>query len=253
MNEKNIIFGRRAVMEAIRSNAAIEELFLQKNAVGLSDIKNEAELFSIKTKEVAQNVIDNLASRQNHQGVLAKLKNMEFAYAAVEDIFEKAEQRNEKALIAILDEIVDPHNLGAIIRSAECAGFHGVIIPKHNSAEVNATVMKTSAGAASHIPIVQVTNLSRAMKELKAKGVWIHGTSLNAKKNYYELDADDHIAVVIGSEGNGMRRLTEEGCDFLIKIPIFGNIESLNASVAAGIVFFDIQRQRMSLLEPGKD
>ncbi|MBL7959219.1 23S rRNA (guanosine(2251)-2'-O)-methyltransferase RlmB [bacterium] len=251
MNEKNIIFGRRAVMEAIRSNTAIEELFLQKNAQGLSDIQNEAQLFSIKTKEVPQSVLDNMALRQNHQGVLAKLKNMEFAYAAVEAIFERAEKKNEKALIAILDEIVDPHNLGAIIRSAECAGFHGIVIPKHNSAEVNATVMKTSAGAAIHIPIVQVTNLSRTMKELKARGVWIHGTSTNATKNYFEMDANDHIAVVIGSEGNGMRRLTEEGCDFLIKIPIFGNIESLNASVAAGIVFFDIQRQRLLRPKPG--
>lgn len=238
-------------MEAIRSNTAIEELFLQKNAQGLSDIQNEAQLFSIKTKEVPQSVLDNMALRQNHQGVLAKLKNMEFAYAAVEAIFERAEKKNEKALIAILDEIVDPHNLGAIIRSAECAGFHGIVIPKHNSAEVNATVMKTSAGAAIHIPIVQVTNLSRTMKELKARGVWIHGTSTNATKNYFEMDANDHIAVVIGSEGNGMRRLTEEGCDFLIKIPIFGNIESLNASVAAGIVFFDIQRQRLLWPKPG--
>lgn len=237
-------------MEAIRSNTAIEELFLQKNAQGLSDIQNEAQLFSIKTKEVPQSVLDNMALRQNHQGVLAKLKNMEFAYAAVEAIFERAEKKNEKALIAILDEIVDPHNLGAIIRSAECAGFHGIVIPKHNSAEVNATVMKTSAGAAIHIPIVQVTNLSRTMKELKARGVWIHGTSTNATKNYFEMDANDHIAVVIGSEGNGMRRLTEEGCDFLIKIPIFGNIESLNASVAAGIVFFDIQRQRLLRPKP---
>ena len=238
-------------MEAIRSNTAIEELFLQKNAQGLSDIQNEAQLFSIKTKEVPQSVLDNIALRQNHQGVLAKLKNMEFAYAAVEAIFERAEKKNEKALIAILDEIVDPHNLGAIIRSAECAGFHGIVIPKHNSAEVNATVMKTSAGAAIHIPIVQVTNLSRTMKELKARGVWIHGTSTKATKNYFEMDANDHIAVVIGSEGNGMRRLTEEGCDFLIKIPIFGNIESLNASVAAGIVFFDIQRQRLFWPKPG--
>lgn len=238
-------------MEAIRSNTAIEELFLQKNAQGLSDIQNEAQLFSIKTKEVPQSVMDNMALRQNHQGVLAKLKYMEFAYATVEDIFERAERKNERVLITILDEIVDPHNLGAIIRSAECAGFHGVIIPKHNSAEVNATVMKTSAGAATHIPIVQVTNLSRAMKELKAQGVWIHGTSMNATKNYFEMDARDHIAVVIGSEGSGMRRLTEQGCDFLIKIPIFGNIESLNASVAAGIVFFDIQRQRLSRPKPG--
>lgn len=244
MNQKNVIFGRRAVMEAIRSSTVIEELFFQKNTQGLSDIQKEAHIHSIKMKEVPQSFLDAMSARQNHQGVLAKLKNIEFIYASIDDLFDRAKEKNEKLLVAILDEIVDPHNLGAIIRSAECAGFHGVIISKHNSAEVNATVMKTSAGAASHIPVVQVTNLVRAIKELKDKGVWIYGASMRGTKKYCEMDTSDHMGMVIGSEGEGMRRLTEESCDFLITIPLYGKIESLNASVAAGIVFFDIQRQR---------
>ena len=247
MSQKNIIFGRRAVIEAIRSQTPIEELLFQKNGQGLSGIQKEARHYSVKLKEVPQGILDDLAARQNHQGVIAKLKSSEFIYASIEDIVKNASLKSEKLLIVILDEIVDPHNLGAIIRSAECAGFHGVIIPRHNSAEVNATVMKTSAGAASHIPIVQVTNLSRTIKELKNYGVWIYGTSLKAEKYYYEVDTQDHIGMVIGSEGEGMRRLTEESCDFLIRIPTYGKVESLNASVAAGIVFFEIQRQRKSI------
>jgi 23S rRNA (guanosine2251-2'-O)-methyltransferase len=231
-------------MEAIRAGTAIDELLISKNAQGLSETQNEARLHKIKIKEVPQSILDEWAPRQNHQGVLAKLKNIVFNYASIDDIFELADKRNESTLIAILDEIVDPHNLGAIIRSAECAGFHGVIIPKHNSADVNATVMKTSAGAASHIPIVQATNLVRIMKELKDHGVWIYGTSMDSDKNYFEIDTKDAIGIVIGSEGEGMRRLTKESCDFLIKIPMYGNIGSLNASVAAGIIFFDIQRRR---------
>lgn len=244
MNRKNVIFGRRALKEAMRTGIPIEEVLFQKNTQGLSEILDDVRRKQIRLKEVSASVLDEVTSRQNHQGIMARLKDHEFGYASMDDIFTKAVQTHEKLLIAILDEIVDPHNLGAIIRSAECAGFHGVVIPKHRSAEVNATVMKTSAGAALHIPIVQVTNLSRTINELKDKGVWIYGTSMNAEKKYFEVDVDDHIGLIIGGEGEGMRRLTEENCDFLISIPLYGQIESLNASVAAGIVFFDIQRRR---------
>lgn len=245
MKEKNMIYGRRAILEALRSDTAIEEILLLKSAQGISEIQHEARTAKIKTKEVTHQILDDLVPRQNHQGVVARLKYLEFTYASVEDVIERAKTKKEKILVAILDEIVDPHNLGAIIRSAECAGFHGVIIPKHNSAEVNATVMKTSAGAVSHIPIVQVTNLARTMKELKDQGVWIYGTSMGTEKTYSDIDVKDHVGIVIGSEGDGMRRLTREGCDFLINIPMYGAIESLNASVAAGIIFFEVRRQRM--------
>ena len=234
-------------MEALRSDTEIEEILFLKSAQGISEIQFEARTAKIRTKEVAHQVLDDLAPRQSHQGVLAKLKHLDFVYASLENVFERAKSKGEKLLVAILDEIVDPHNLGAIIRTAECAGFHGVIIPKHNSAEVNATVMKTSAGAVSHIPIVQVTNLARTLNELKDQGVWIYGTSMETEKTYVDIDAKDHIGIVIGSEGEGMRRLTRENCDFLIHIPMYGAIESLNASVAAGIIFFEVRRKRFKL------
>lgn len=236
-------------MEALRSGTEVEEILFLRSAQGVSELQREARNAKIRTKEVTHQILDELATNQNHQGVLAKLKHLEFVYGSLEDIFEKAKTSGEKALIAILDEIVDPHNLGAIIRSAECAGFHGIIIPKHNSAEVSATVMKTSAGAVSHIPIVQVTNLARTLKELKDQGVWIYGTSMGTEKTYSDIDVKDHIGIVIGSEGEGMRRLTKENCDFLIHIPMYGAIESLNASVAAGIVFFEVRRMRLKIVQ----
>jgi 23S rRNA (guanosine2251-2'-O)-methyltransferase len=235
-------------MEALRSSTEIEEIFFLKTAQGLSELLYEAKKAKIRTKEATHQFLEELAPRQSHQGIVARLKHLEFTYASMEDVFERANTRGEKLLVAILDEIVDPHNLGAIVRSAECAGFHGIVIPKHNSADVNATAMKTSAGAVSHIPIVQVTNLARTLKELKEQGVWIYGTSMETEKSYDDFDVKDHIGIVIGSEGEGMRRLTKENCDFLIRIPMYGSIESLNASVAAGIIFFEVRRQRRGML-----
>ncbi len=247
MKSEHIIYGRRAVLEAIRSGASIEELYCVKAAHGLSEIEKAARALGIRIKESSNDNLTQWARNSNHQGIVARMGSSEFVYADMEAIFSRAEERHEKAMIAILDEIVDPHNLGAIIRSAVCAGFHGIIISRHHSAEINATVMKTSAGAAVHIPIVQVTNLAQTLTELKEKGVWIYGTAMEAEQNYFDIDADDHIGLVIGSEGSGMRRLTKEKCDFLIKIPMSGPVASLNASVAAGIIFFEVRRHRGGL------
>jgi 23S rRNA (guanosine2251-2'-O)-methyltransferase len=231
-------------MEALRTGMPIKELLFARRAQGLAEIQKTASSQNIKFKEVSPEFLEQRAKGLNHQGVLAELKNAHFEYADLDAVFEKAVAQKEKVMVAILDEIVDPHNLGAIIRSAVCAGFHGVIISKHRSAEINATVMKTSVGAAAHIPIIQASNLAQTLKDLKDRGVWIYGTAMESDQNYYEIDAKDHVGVVIGSEGSGMRRLTKEKCDFLIKIPLHGPIESLNASVAAGIVFFEMRKQR---------
>ncbi len=240
----NYIFGRKPVLESLRAGENILEIIILDTATGSPEISNILSL-SKKIKVTTKNSgFFKGYGQHNHQGVIAILQDFEFKYRDIDDIFSQAERKGEKPLIAILDEITDPHNLGAIIRSAECAGFHGVIIPKHRSAEVNATVVKTSAGSVVHIPIVQVTNLTHVFEEIQERGVWIYGTDMDTEKNYTQIDSKDAIAVVIGSEGSGLRKMIKEHCDFLIKIPMHGKIESLNASVAAGIVFFDIVRQR---------
>ncbi len=246
MDSKNIIFGRRAVLEALRSETAIDEILILKDQRGesVSEIQKEAGARSIALREVHAKTFHDLLPDQNHQGVMAKTAHAEFQYATPDDLFDLAAKQSEKLLVAILDEITDPHNLGAIIRSAEGAGFHGVIIPKHRSAEINATVMKTSAGAASHIRIVQVTNLSQTIDALKKRNVWIYGTAADAERNYDSIDSNDAVGIIIGSEGKGMRKLVAERCDFLVKIPMYGKLSSLNASVAAGIIFFDVARRK---------
>ncbi|MBX7152815.1 23S rRNA (guanosine(2251)-2'-O)-methyltransferase RlmB [bacterium] len=246
MSGNQYIFGRRAVVEALRFGASIEEIWIAKNAHGeaVREIRNLAEPSDIHIKETDVKKIDSTLPGKNHQGILAKIVSFDFHYAELDDILMLAEQRHEKPLVAILDEITDPHNLGAIIRSAECAGFHGIIIPKHRSADVNSTVMKTSAGAVMHMHIIQATNLTQAIEWLKEKGLWIYGTDALAEKMYYEIDPKDGVGIIIGSEGKGMRKTIYDHCDFLIKIPMHGKLQSLNASVAAGIIFFDVIRRR---------
>jgi 23S rRNA (guanosine2251-2'-O)-methyltransferase len=243
---KNIIFGRRAVLEALRSNTPIDEILIQKQHHGpaMMEIEREAEARSIVLRDATTKTFHDLLPNHNHQGVIAKIAQSEFHYASLEDIVDDAAEKNEKLLVAILDEITDTHNLGAIIRSAECAGFHGIIIPKHRSAEINATVIKTSAGAALHMRIAQVTNVTQTIDELKKQNVWIYGAVMSAERNYDAIDSNDALAIVIGSEGRGIRKLVAEHCDFLVKIPMYGKLNSLNASVAAGILFFEIIKQR---------
>jgi 23S rRNA (guanosine2251-2'-O)-methyltransferase len=186
--------------------------------------------------------MDNMAGNGNHQGVIAVADA--FQYADLEDIFSAARTKNEPLFTILLDEIEDPQNLGAIIRSADAAGVHGVIIPKHHAAEVNATVIKASAGAAEHVTTVKTTNLNETIRKLKDANVWIVGAAGEATKNFYEYDYRQPVALVIGNEGKGLRRLVRENCDELVKIPMTGKMSSLNASVASALLLFEVVRQR---------
>lgn len=233
------VFGRNPVLEALRSGIPIDEILM---AVADHEIEQLAHRRGVQVKRIGRNKLDHLLPGQNHQGIAVRGRGP--AAADPDDILAEAARRAEKPLIAVLDGITDPHNLGAIIRSAECAGFHGVIIPEHNSAAVTPVVMKTSAGAAAHLKIATVTNLVQTLEKLKEAGLWIYGTDDQAEKTYTEIDGTDAVAIVIGGEGKGMRRNVAEHCDFHVRIPLYGRVSSLNASVAAGVIFFDIVRKR---------
>ena len=194
--------------------------------------------------EISKTKMNQMAQTENNQGVIAIVPP--FDYCEVEDILEEAKKRNEKPFILILDGIEDPHNLGSIIRTAETAGVHGIIIPKRRSASVNATVNKVSAGAVEHMKIARVNNINDTIKFLKENNIWIYGTDMQTDKYYYNEDFRGAVAIVIGSEGFGMNRLVKENCDFLIKIPMKGKITSLNASVSAGIVMYEAVKQRLN-------
>lgn len=177
-----------------------------------------------------------------HQGVVAQVAAYE--YAELEDLFQKAEDRDEQPFLIVLDEIEDPHNLGSIMRTADAVGAHGIIIPKRRAVGLTTTVAKASTGAIEHIPVVKVTNLSRTLEELKERGVWIVGTDASGRQDYRSLDGNMPLALVIGSEGKGMGRLVKEKCDFLIRLPMAGKVTSLNASVAAGLLLYEVYRKR---------
>jgi 23S rRNA (guanosine2251-2'-O)-methyltransferase len=209
----------------------------------LDQAKQLARKLAIPVKEIDKEHFAELAGDIQAQGIVAIMDS--YQYVELEDILAIAQKKNESPFILILDEIEDPHNLGALIRTAECAGVHGVIIPLHNAASVNSTVIKTSAGATAHLPIARVTNIAQTLDELKKAGVWIVGTEMECDKIYYKHDYRGALAVVVGNEGKGMRRLVKEKCDFLVKIPMHGNIESLNVSVAGALVMFQAARGRL--------
>lgn len=186
-----------------------------------------------------------MAEGVQHQGVIAQAAA--FRYAEIEEILEAARSRNETPFILLLDEIEDPHNLGSILRTAECTGVHGVIIPKRRAVGLTATVSKTSAGAAEYVPVARVTNLAQTIDRLKEEGIWIAGTDVSAKQEIYSMKFDMPLAVVIGNEGKGIGRLIKEKCDFLVKLPMKGQLNSLNASVAAGVFMYEVVRQRRSV------
>ncbi len=192
--------------------------------------------------ETNKNKLDEMSETGNHQGIIAIVPP--FEYVEVEDILEYAKEKNEDPFIIILDGIEDVHNLGSIIRTAETAGVHGIIIPKRRAVAVNATTVKTSAGAVEHMKIARVNNINETINNLKKQGIWICGTDMATKNFYYNQDYNMPIAIVIGSEGKGMSRLTKENCDFLVKIPMKGKINSLNASVSAGIVIYEVVKNR---------
>jgi len=246
----NIIAGRNPVMEALRAETIIEKVVVLAGIKGtaIEKIKGLAKRRRVPFVEVGKGKFRELVSDTTTQGVVAIVGTKE--YVEVEDILAVAQQRGEPASILILDEIEDPQNLGALIRTAECAGFHGVIIPKHHAASVNQTVAKTSAGASEHMPVAKVVNIANTLDELKEKGLWMVGTDGGAEREYTELEYDMPVALVIGNEGKGIRQLVREKCDFLVKIPIYGKVESLNASVAGALVMYEIVKQRKKQLQP---
>ena len=239
-----IIEGRNAVIEALRAGAAIDKIYLAKGETDktLGHIASKARAAGIVVVEADRRKLDNMSRTHSHQGVIALAAIRE--YATVEDILAAAADKGEAPLLVICDEISDPHNLGAIIRTAECAGAHGIIIPKRRSAGLTAIVAKTSAGAVSYLPVARVANLSATIKDLKKQGVWIFGTAADASTNLYDADLKSAATIVIGSEGDGMSRLVSENCDFLVSIPMKGRISSLNASAAASVLLYEAVRQR---------
>ena len=237
--------GRNPVMELLESGKDINKIYVSKGEKhgSITKIIAKAKERKIVIVEIEKEKLSKMAQTENTQGVIALVPP--FNYCSVDDILNEAKAKNEKAFILILDGIEDPHNLGSIIRTAETAGVHGIIIPKRRSASVNSTVNKTSAGATSFMKIARVNNLNETIQYLKDNDVWIYGTDMNTDKMYYDEDMKGNIAIVIGSEGFGMSRLVKENCDFLIKIPMKGKITSLNASVSAGIVMYEVVKQRM--------
>ena len=241
-----VIEGRNAVIEALRAGENIDKIFIQKGETDktLGHIASKARAAGIVVVDADKRKLDGMSRTHAHQGVIALAAMRE--YVSVEDILERAAQKNEKPLIVICDEISDPHNLGAIIRTAECAGAHGIVIPKRRSAGLTAVVAKTSAGAVAHMPVARVANIPSLIKDLKKQGVWVFGTAAKGTTDLYKADLKGAAAIVIGSEGDGMTRLVEEGCDFLVSIPMKGRISSLNASAAAAILLYEAVRQRMA-------
>lgn len=238
------IEGRNSVIELLESDRDINKILIAKGERhgSINKIISIAKQRKIVIAEVERQKLNAISKTDNHQGVIAIVPP--FNYSSVDDILNEAKQKKEDSFILILDGIEDPHNLGSIIRTAETAGVHGVIIPKRRAASVNATVSKVSSGAVEHVKIARVNNLNDTIKYLKEQGLWICGTDGEAKTYYYNQDLKGPIAIVIGSEGFGMSKLVKENCDFLVKIPMKGKITSLNASVSAGIVTYEVVKQR---------
>ena len=239
-----IIEGRNAVIEALRAGASIDKIFIQKGETDktLGHIASTARAAGVVVVDADKRKLDFMSRTHAHQGVIALASVRE--YVSVEDILNIAREKGENPLIVVCDEISDPHNLGAIIRTAECAGAHGVIIPKRRSAGLTSIVGKPSAGAVSYVPVARVPNIPALLEQLQKEGVWVFGTAAEGTTTLYSADLKGPAAIVIGSEGEGMTRLVREKCDFLVSIPMKGKISSLNASAAAAILLYEAVRQR---------
>ena len=241
----DIVEGRNAVLELLNSDRDINKIFVQSGERhgSINKIIAVAKENKVVVTEVEKSKLDFMSKTKNHQGVIAVVPP--FNYCEVEDILDFAKSKNEDAFILILDGIEDPHNLGSIIRTAETAGVHGVIIPKRRAASVNSTVNKASAGAVEHMKIARVTNISDAIEELKQAGLWVCGTAVDTNKYYYNQDLTGPLAIVIGNEGKGIREKVKKNCDFNVKIPMRGKVTSLNASVSTGIIVYEAVKQRL--------
>ncbi len=242
--QEGVVAGRNAVLEALKRPEGVEKIFILRGGHEGSIVRiiALAKEKKINVQECDRVKLEFLTGSQNHQGVAAYLRQKD--YCTVDDILACARERGEPPLIVVADEIADPHNLGAIIRTADACGAHGVIIPRHRGVGVTPAVSKSSAGAVVHVNIAKVTNLSQTLAELKEKGLWVYGTDGAARDCVFDVDLTGPAAIVIGSEGAGMSRLVSEHCDFRLKIPMYGEVNSLNASVAAGVLLFETVRQR---------
>ena len=240
-----VIEGRNAVVEALRAGTNIDKIYIARGEVdaALGHIASTARDKGIVVVEADRRKLDYMSRTHAHQGVIAMAAVRE--YADVDDILNAAKEKGEPPLIVVCDELSDPHNLGAVIRTAECAGAHGIIIPKRRSAGLTAIVAKTSAGAVAHVPVARVPNITALLKELKDEGLWIFGSAADGTTPLYKADLKGPAAIVIGSEGDGMGRLVSEQCDFTVSIPMRGKLNSLNASAAAAILLYEAVRQRL--------
>lgn len=237
------IIGRNPILEAIRSGRAIDKILVKKGKYegSIVPIVKKAKEAKIIIQEVDRAKLDMIAEGGNHQGIIAYVSAYE--YADVKDILSRAAEKGEAPFVIICDKITDPHNLGAILRTANCVGAHGVIIPKRGSVGLNSTVAKISAGAVEYTPVAKVTNIASTIDDLKKEGMWIAGADMDGEE-MYKIDLKGSLGLVIGSEGDGISRLVKEKCDFIASIPMSGQINSLNASVAAGVLMYEAMRQR---------
>ncbi len=243
-DREDLIEGRNAVTEALRAGRNIDKIYIAKGEVDktLGHIASRAREMGIVVVEADRRKLDSMSVTHAHQGVVALAAVRE--YSSIDDILRIAEERGEDPFVIVCDEISDPHNLGAIIRTAECVGVHGIVIPKRRSAGLTSIVGKTSAGAVEHMAVARVSNLTAAIKELKERGLWVYGTAADAPAGMWQTNLTGPICVVIGSEGDGMGRLVTENCDVLVSIPMHGKVNSLNASAAASILMYEVLRQR---------
>lgn len=240
----DFVIGRIAVIEVLKGKRDINKVFLQEKLSGdkISEIIALAKRKGIQVQEVPKSKLDIISNQGVHQGVIASISA--YNYASVEDLFEVAKKRNEAPFFVILDGIEDPHNLGSIIRTADATGVHGVIIAKRRAVGLTSVVAKTSTGAIEHVKVVRVTNIAQTIAQLKKQGVWVFATDMKGT-NYTQWQTNGALAVVIGNEGQGVSRLVKESCDELITIPMVGHVQSLNASVAAGLLMYEVYRNRM--------
>ncbi|WP_423791496.1 23S rRNA (guanosine(2251)-2'-O)-methyltransferase RlmB [Mitsuokella jalaludinii] len=241
----DVLVGRNAVTEALKSGRGINKLWIASGdrEGSVSEIAALAKERGIVVQYVERAKIEALAGGHRHQGVLAYVAPV--PYAELDDILKAAEEKGEAPFLVLLDELEDPHNLGALLRTADATGVHGILIPKRRSVSLNATVAKTSAGAVEYVPVARIGNIAQTLKKLKEKGFWVVGADMDGEKAYYEADLTGPLVLVVGSEGRGMSRLTKEACDFIVSMPMVGRINSLNASVAGSILMYESMRQRL--------
>ena len=241
---EDILLGRNAVREAIKSGRSINRILIAEGSHGgsISEIINLAKERHLVLQSISTDKLDTLCGGQRHQGIAAYAAPVD--YVELDDILNLAKDRGENPFLILLDELEDPHNLGAILRTADAVGAHGILIPKHRSCPLSSVIAKTSAGAVEYVPVARIGNVAQTLDGLKKQGLWVAGADMDGTENYYEANLTGPIVLVIGSEGHGVSRLTKEACDFIVKIPMRGKVNSLNASNAAAILAYEILKQR---------